>query len=312
MRTIDAADVAQRLPFDRLVSALREAFVAGAEVPTRHHHSIGATGTLLLMPCWVSGGYLGVKVAAVFPGNRDRDLPSVHSTYLLCDATTGEQLAMLDGSELTRRRTIATAALAATYLARPDACTLLVVGSGAVASLAAHAYRAIRPITRVLVWNVRPAGAEKLAAALRGDGFDARMVTDLPTAAAEADIISCATLATAPLLRGVWLRPGVHVDLIGSFRPEMREADDDAISAGPVFVDTSDALAESGDLSQPLADGTLSRNDIHATLAELCKGQHAGRSRTAEITVFKSVGTALTDLAAATVVYESVTRTSRG
>jgi ornithine cyclodeaminase/alanine dehydrogenase-like protein (mu-crystallin family) len=312
MQTIDAAEIAQRLPFDRLVSALREGFIAGAEVPTRHHHSIGTVGTLLLMPCWVSGGYLGVKMAGVFPGNRDRDLPSVHSTYLLCDATTGEQLAMLDGAELTRRRTIATAALAATYLARPDARTLLVVGTGAVASLAAHAYRAIRPITRVLVWNVRPAGAEELTAALCCDGFDARTVTDLSTAAAQADIISCATLATAPLLRGVWLRPGVHVDLIGSFRPDMREADDDAISAGPVFVDTPDALAESGDLSQPLADGTLSHNDIRATLAELCRKQHVGRSHTAEITVFKSVGTALTDLAAAIVVYESVTRTSRG
>jgi ornithine cyclodeaminase/alanine dehydrogenase-like protein (mu-crystallin family) len=312
VRTIDAEDIATRLPFDRLVSALNEAFVAGAEVPTRHHHSIGAAGTLLLMPCWVRGGYLGVKVAGVFPGNRDRNLPSLHSTYLLCDANTGEQLAILDGAELTRRRTIATAALAADYLARPDARTLLVVGSGAVASLAAPAYRAIRPITRVLVWNVRPAGAEKLAAALRGEGFDAHMVTDLSTAAGQADIISCATLASAPLLRGVWLSPGVHVDLIGSFRADMREADDEAICAGPVFVDTPDALAESGDLSQPLSDGTLSRDGIRATLAELCQGRHVGRGNAAEITLFKSVGTALTDLAAATVVYESVSGTSRG
>lgn len=312
MRTIDAAEIAELLPFDHLVPALRRAFIDGAEVPNRHHHSIGAAGTLLLMPCWITGGYLGVKLAAVFPGNRDRDLPSLHSTYVLCDATTGEQLAMLDGTELTRRRTIATAALAADYLARPDAHTLLVVGSGAVASLAAHAYRAIRPITRVLVWNIHPAGAEKLSAALCGDGFDARAVTDLSTAAAQADIVSCATLATAPLLRGAWLRQGVHVDLIGSFRPEMREADDAAISAGPIFVDTQDALAESGDLSQPLGDGTLTADGIGATLAELCRGQHPGRSGAEEITVFKSVGTALTDLAAATAVYESVTRTTRG
>jgi ornithine cyclodeaminase/alanine dehydrogenase-like protein (mu-crystallin family) len=312
VRTIDAAEIAQRLPFDHLVPALRTAFVAGAEVPSRHHHSIGAGGTLLLMPCWITGGYLGVKLAAVVPGNRDRGLPSVQSTYLLCDATTGEQLAMLDGAELTRRRTIATAALAADYLARPDAHTLLVVGSGAVASLAAHAYRAIRPITQVLVWNVRPEGAEKLSAALCGDGFDARVVTDLPAAAPQADIVSCATLATTPILRGEWLRPGVHVDLIGSFRPEMREADDAAISAGPIFVDTQDALAEAGDLSQPLSDGTLTPDDIRATLADLCRGQHHGRSGAEDITVFKSVGTALTDLAAATVVYESVTRTTRG
>lgn len=309
---IHAAEISQRLPFDRLVPALRSAFVSGAEVPTRHHHSVGTAGTLLLMPCWVDGGFLGVKVAGVFPGNRDHGMPSLHSTYLLCDATTGEQLAVLDGAELTRRRTIATAALAADYLARPDAQTLLVVGSGAVASLAAQAYSAIRPVKHVLVWNVRPAGAEALAASLRGEQFDARAVTDLATAAAEADIISCATLATAPLLRGSWLRPGVHVDLIGSFRPDMREADDELVRAGSLFIDTTDALEESGDLAQPLRDGALSSDDIRATLTGLCCGQHAGRREAAEITVFKSVGIALTDLAAATVVYRSVTGTSRG
>lgn len=309
---IPAAEIAERLPFDRLIPALRSAFVTGAEVPTRHHHDIGTAGTLLLMPCWVDGGFLGVKVAGVFPGNRDHGQPSLHSTYLLCDARTGEQLAVLDGAELTRRRTIATAALAADYLARPDAHTLLVVGSGAVASLAAHAYSAIRPVKDVLVWNIRPAGAETLVATLRGEGLDARVATDLGTAATEADIISCATLATAPLLRGAWLRPGVHVDLIGSFRPDMREADDELIRAGSLFIDTPDAIEESGDLTQPLHDGALSPDDVRATLTELCRGQHAGRRDAAEITLFKSVGTALTDLAAATVVYGSVTGTSRG
>ena len=309
MKAIDAAQIAGQLPFDRLVPALREAFIAGAEVPTRHHHSIGTAGTLLLMPSWVDGGYLGVKVVGVFPGNRDRGLPSLSSTYLLCDAGTGEQLATLEGAELTRRRTIATAALGADYLALPDARTLLVVGSGAVASLAAQAYRAVRPIGRVLVWNIRPAGAEKLVAALSDDGVDADVVTDLAGATAEADIVSCATLATEPLLRGAWLRPGTHVDLIGSFRPGMREADDDTMCAASLFIDTPDALCESGDLSQPLAAGTLNRDSIRATLAELCRGEHTGRSDAEEITVFKSVGTALTDLAAATLVYETATGT---
>ncbi|MGV9798759.1 ornithine cyclodeaminase family protein [Mycobacterium sp. NPDC003449] len=305
---IPAAEIAQRLPFDRLVPALRSAFVSGAEVPTRHHHSIGTAGTLLLMPCWVDGDLLGVKVAGVFPDNREHGMPSLHSTYLLCDAGTGEQLAVLDGAELTRRRTIATAALAADYLARSDAQTLLIVGSGAVASLAAQAYSAIRPVKDVLVWNVRPAGAQALAVGLRDEGFDARAVTDLASAAAEADIISCATLATAPLLRGSWLRPGAHVDLIGSFRPDMREADDELIGTGSLFVDTMAAVEESGDLTQSIRDGALSSADIHATLTGLCRGQHTGRRDAEEITVFKSVGTALTDLAAATVVY----RSSRG
>ena len=211
----------------------------------------------------------------------------MQSTYLLCEATTGEQLAMLDGAELTRRRTIATAALAADYLARPDARTLLVVGSGAVASLAAHADLAIRPITRIRRGTSAPPAPRNSRRTLCNDGVDASAVTDLSTAVAQADIVSCATDPPRRYRGGSGCAPA-SMWISRGFRPGMREADDALIAAGPIFIDTDDALAESGDLRQPLDDGTLTGADIRATVAELCRGQHAGRSGAEEITVFKS------------------------
>ena len=303
MLVIDAARVAASLPFERLIPALREAFASGAEVPPRHHHAIEQPGapaaTLLLMPAW-RGGVLGVKVVSVFPGNAARGAPALSSSYLLCDGATGAHLALLDGDEITARRTAAVSALAASFLARPGAAALLVVGAGRVAGLAAAAMRAVRPIQRVRVWNRTPARAAALADQLCRDGFDAGPATDLREAAAEADIISCATLATAPLIEGAWLRPGVHLDLVGSFTPAMREADDEAVRRAAVFVDTPAALRESGDLLSLAASGGAA-----ATLAALCRGECSGRSGAGQITLFKSVGTALTDLAAATLVRDA-------
>ncbi len=184
----------------------------------------GTTAALLLMPAWRAHGLFGVKVVSVFPGNGARGLPSVSASYLLCDGETGQHLALIDGGEITRRRTAAASALAGSYLARDDAESLLIVGSGHVGGLMAEAYRVVRPIERVMVWNIRPAGAERLAARL-----GAEAVTDLADACAEADIVSCATLSREPLVRGEWLRPGTHLDLIGGFTPAMREADDEAV-----------------------------------------------------------------------------------
>jgi len=305
---LDATRVRASLAFDRLIPALREAFVAGATVPLRHRHDLpqsdGTTAALLLMPCWRAGGLLGVKLVSVFPGNGARGLPAVSSSYLLCDGETGRHLALIDGTEITGRRTAAASALAGSFLARVDATTLLVVGSGHVGSLMPAAWAALRPITRVLVWNHRPAGAECLAARLRADGFDAIAASDLESAARDAEIISCATLARAPLIRGAWLRPGTHLDLIGGFTPAMREADDEAVRRARVFIDTDAALAEAGDLIDPLASGALRREDIVGDLGGLCRGQVPGRRSAEEITLFKSVGSGLEDLAAASLAYQ--------
>src|SRR5580698_1347180 len=194
MKILDAAQTAAALPFDRLIPVLRDAFVSGAEVPLRHSHDIaqsdGTTAALLLMPAWRANGLVGVKVVSVFPGNGARGLPAVSASYLLCDGATGQHLALIDGGEITRRRTAAASALAGSFLAREDATSLLIVGSGLVGGLMVEAYRVVRRIERIMVWNIRSAGAERLAAKLGGEA-----VTDLAAAVRQADIVSCATLS---------------------------------------------------------------------------------------------------------------------
>jgi len=245
MQQIDAEATRAALPFAQLVPALAEAFASGCVVPPRHHHTIAAAGgdaTLLLMPAWIPDRFFGIKIVNIFPGNRARGIPAVSGSYVLCDGGTGQHLALIDGGELTARRTAAVSALGASFLSRPDAQRMLVVGAGRVASLLPEAYRVVRPIGRVEVWNVTRAHGEALAQRLRSAGFDAQAVGDLAVAAAAADIVSCATLATEPLLRGAWLRPGTHVDLIGSYAPHMREADDETVRRASVFVDTAARL----------------------------------------------------------------------
>ncbi len=307
MIILDAEKTASALPFDRLIPALRDAFLSGAEVPLRHRHDImqsdGTMAALLLMPAWRANGLLGVKVVSVFPGNGARGLPAVSASYLLCDGATGQHLALIDGSEITRRRTAAASALAGSFLAREDASSLLIVGSGHVGGLMAQAYRVVRPIKQVRVWNIRSKGAENLAARLCADGIAAEAVSDLNSAVADADIICCATLAREPLVRGEWLRPGTHLDLIGGFTPAMREADDEAVRRSRVFIDTEAALAEAGDLIDPIAHGVLRREDIAGSLFSLCRGEVVGRTDPQQITLFKSVGSALEDLAAAGLAY---------
>ena len=313
---LSAADLEKRLTFPALVEALREGFGRGIIVPIRHHHSIQVPGeqeaTLLLMPAWDMAGaggdgagdgeHIGVKVVTVHPGNSARGLPSVQATYLLLDGRTGTLMATLDGTMLTLRRTAAASALAASYLAREDASRLLMVGAGALAPhlIAAHASQ--RPITRVDIWNHRPERAEALAATLRRGGarYDVRAVDDLEAAAREADIVSCATLSAEPLIRGAWLKAGAHLDLVGAFTPAMREGDDAAVARAAIFVDTrAGALREAGDIMQPIAAGLIGEAAIRADLFDLCRGLHPGRSDADEVTLFKSVGTALEDLVAA-------------
>ncbi len=304
---IDAATLRQHLPFPALIAALRAAFAAGAEAPLRHRHALGDADTLLLMPAWSNGadGTMGVKIVSVFPGNNRLGMAAVSSTYLLCDRATGRHLAVLDGGELTGRRTAAASALAADYLARDDARRLLVVGAGHVAGLLPAAMAAVRPIRTVRVWNHRPERRDRLVAALRADGFDAAATDDLAAEAACCDIVSCATLSTVALIEGAWLRPGVHVDLVGSYTPSMREVDDAVMSRARAYIDTDAALSEAGDITQALTSGALARAAIAGDLAALCRGEIAGRRDGGEITLFKSVGSALEDLAAARLAWAS-------
>ncbi|MGF1474664.1 MAG: ornithine cyclodeaminase family protein [Geminicoccaceae bacterium] len=310
MRIATADDVRAALAWPDLVEALRHAFVAGCEAPVRHHHTVPRAGqpdaVMLLMPAWQAEGFIGVKLVTVFPGNADRDLAAVNATYMLFDGDTGAPLASIDGGELTARRTAAASALAADYLARKDASTLLLCATGRLSTNLAEAHAAVRPIKRILVHGRSRGSIERTVEALANRDFEAVPAGDLEAATRRADIISCATLSTEPIVRGDWLMPGVHVDLVGAFTPTMRESDDAVFArADLVAVDTREgALKEAGDIVQATSSGALAEEKIAADLFRLTRGSHPGRAHEDQITVFKSVGTALEDLAAAILVHE--------
>ena len=321
MRFVSAEEVDRVLTHAGLIETLREAFRKGAVQPLRHHHTIerpkGAASTLLLMPAWndfaadgfEGDGYVGVKIVTVSPDNNAKGLPAIMGVYLLLDGQTGEPKALIDGQRITLWRTACASALAADYLARQDAETMLMVGAGALAPFLVRAHASVRPIKRVAVWNRSPANAEKLAEMLKGEGFEARVAENVDDELAHADIVSCATISSTALVHGARLEPGTHVDLVGAFAPTMRESDDEAIRRARVYVDTyAGATKEAGDIVQALESGALAREDIQADLYELCRGQEQGRKSEDEITLFKSVGAAIEDLAAGIAVWERVSQ----
>jgi ornithine cyclodeaminase len=305
MRFLSAEDLDAALDFPALVEALDAAFRGGFTAPPRHHHVMRIEGepdaTHLLMPAW-GEGLLGVKIVNAFPGNGARGMPAIHGVYVLQNGRTGEPLAIMDGTRLTLWRTAAVSALASKRLARADARRLTLVGAGALAPFLARAHASVRPIRDIVVWNHRPQGAQALAARLAAEGFAARAEENLEAAVAEADIVSAATLSTAPLIRGAWLKAGQHVDLVGAFNMTMREADDLVLQRGRVFVDTPAALSEGGDVAQAIASGALAKSAVIADLAALAKGA-PGRGADEEITVFKCVGASIEDLATAALIW---------
>ena len=311
MRVFSADDIDGALDFPTLIDALAEAMRGGFIAPHRHHHPIERPGepeaTCLLMPAWTesasrAGVYLGVKAVNVFPGNSSRGLPAVSALYVLMSGRTGETLAALDGTRLTHWRTAAASALAARHLAPADARRLLVVGAGALAPFMARAHASVRRYEEVAVWNHRPDGARRLAAALAGAGLPAKPAEDLEAAVAEADVVTCATLATEPVIAGRWLRPGQHLDLVGAFNISMREADDEALRRSRIYVDTDAAFVEGGDVALGILGGVIDRSAVIADLPSLCRGA-PGRRSADETTLFKSVGSAIEDLAAAILVW---------
>lgn len=312
MLILDPNQTRQALPWDALIAALAAMFKTGCVMPVRHHHSVAVPGeadaTLLLMPAWQPGAYVGVKLVSVFPDNHLRSLPAIHGSYLLSSGRTGELLAVIDGGELTARRTAAASALAASHLARKDASSLLVVGTGRLSVNLIEAHSRVRPITEVVIWGRDRAKAEQAVSEARALGYTADVAEDLEAAARQADIISCATLSRAPLIRGAWLKPGSHLDLIGAFNKDMRESDDDAVQRARLFVDTrAGAFAEAGDILQPMAAGVIDADHVVAELSELVGGTE-GRCSAEDITLFKSVGAALEDLAGAILAYETATQ----
>jgi ornithine cyclodeaminase len=307
MRFFGAEQVHRALRFGPLADAIAAMLGAHPVAPLRHVHALGDGDALLLMPAWSDGGAgaLGVKLVTVMPGNRARSRATVNAIYVLFDRAGGDPLAVIDGEALTLARTAAASLLAARHLARADAANVLVVGTGRLAPYMARAHCHERRVTRLRVWGRNGVGAQTLAQMLRDEGLPAQAVDDLEQAVREADIVSCATTATAPLVHGAWLAPGCHLDLVGGFRRGMREADDAAVGRARVYVDTyAGALAEAADIVEPLERGVIERADVLGELRELVSGEAPGRVAAADITLFKSVGTAIEDLAAARLLLE--------
>ncbi len=308
MQFLDAARVAAHLDRRALIDALDAAFRQAHSAPDRQHYALEAGapgrpgGTLLVMPAWNAERALGVKLVTVFPDNAARGLPTVCASYVLMDRATGQPRAILDGTELTRRRTGAASALAARHLARPEAARLLLVGSGNLASHLIESHSVVRPISEVRIWGRRFERADALAACLRRPGLSVEATDDLEAAVRWADIVSCATLSREPLVRGAWLAPGQHLDLVGAFTPDMCEVDDAAVARSELYVDTrSGVLGESGEIIGAIARGVIDESALRAQFSDLARGTFR-RSMPQAITLFKSVGTALEDLVAAELV----------
>lgn len=297
--------------FRELIAALKKGFASGEIlVPRRHHHDfpnpeVGADSTLLLMPAWHPGKIAGVKIATVCPENGQFGLPSIQAVYVLVDALKGTMKAILQAKSLTAKRTAAASALASSFLSRKDSSSLLMVGTGALSANLVRAHAGVRPIKNVYVWGRNFEKAQAVCDSLKSEAFKCQAMETIQEKIAEVDIISCATLSKTPLILGKYLKEGQHVDLVGAYRKDMREADDEALAKASVYIDTfQGGLKESGDIAIPLKSGALKEEDIKGDLFGLCSGTAKGRSQPEEITVFKSVGHALEDLMAASYYYE--------
>lgn len=313
-RWLSAQDVVDALGWGALIEAIERAAVdEDVRSPERTLHAIeapgAADGTLLLKPAWKLGDVIAIKAVTVFGDNGARGLPMVNAGVLLFDATTGVLLGACEGNELTRRRTAAASAVAAKRLAPVEAHRLLVIGTGALSPMVAQAHASVRPITSVAIWGRRPERAVAVADELSGvfgDGVSVSAASaekSLDELVASADVISCVTGANEALVRGGAVTAGTHVDLVGAFSGAMRESDDALISRARVWVDTRPDALIAGDLASPIAAGKFDAASIEGDLASLVGGAELARSSDEEVTVFKSVGTALEDLAAAKLAF---------
>jgi alanine dehydrogenase len=286
-----------------LLSALKAGFLEPAITPPRSHYSLpGQQGEMLLVMPSFSREAVGTKLITVMPANAERGGTTVNGIYVLLDGHSGVPLATFSARSLTAVRTAGVCALATSLMSRPDASVLLVIGTGYLVPYLIDAYRAVRSLERVVIWGRDAGKAAALAQRFHGLQLTVEASTDLTRALHEAHLISSATLARDPLVRGDLLSLGTHVDLVGSFTPEMHEGDLQLFRVSRLVVDCLQAFEESGDLIEPLHAGIISRNvpDLTALLKDPVLGRQSDR----EITVFKTVGTGLADLAAARYVWQ--------
>lgn len=314
IKQISTEFIEENTDFSALISEIKNHFSSDEViVPMRHHHDfpnpkVQADSTLLLMPAWNPSKNAGVKIVTVSPENGQFDMPSIQGTYIYFDAIKGSIKAILEAKSLTVKRTAAASALASSYLSKENASSLLMIGTGALSVNLIMAHASVRPIKKVFIWGRNFEKATAIATQLKHEDFEITPVKSIVEKISEADIISCATLSKTPLVLGKHLKAGQHIDLVGAYKKDMREADDEAITKSSVFVDTfQGGLKESGDIVIPLQNGTLQEEEIKADLFQLCSNQKTGRTFETEITLFKSVGHALEDLAAANYYYNKFT-----
>ncbi len=310
VQLINGVFIKNNTHFKELIAALKKNFSeATINVPPRHHHDFEnplekKDSTLLLMPAWNPGKEVGVKIVTVSPNNGIYKLPSIQGTYIYLDAQFGHIKAILDAQELTAKRTAAASALASSYLSKKDASSLLMVGTGALSSNLILAHASVRPIKEVFVWGRTLEKARRICNQLKNEDFTCTPVSSIKETAAHVAIISCATLSETPLILGDFIKPGTHIDLVGAYKPTMRESDTDLIKKASLYVDTFEAgLRESGDIVIPLKENSITKKNILEDLFSLCSTNKFARKNDKEITLFKSVGHALEDLTAASYYY---------
>jgi ornithine cyclodeaminase/alanine dehydrogenase-like protein (mu-crystallin family) len=308
VRVIDREQVDAALTWPALVDALDAGHRLGRG--QTHDLLLEEGGNILLSrTAWKAGYGIGIKTVTGFFGNpaRTPPRPSVQGVFVLFDHDDGRPLAVIDGAAITAWKTAADSALGSRYLSRPDARCLLMVGAGALAKPLIQAHLSVRPrLEKVLVWNRTPSRAQALAAELQADGVAAEVAADLAAAVGAADIVSAATRTEEPLIRGVWLQPGVHLDLVGAFTASMREADDTALRRGRIFVDARETTIDHiGELKVPIERGVIGKDAVLADLYDLAGG-FAWRRSPDDITVFKNGGGAHLDLMTAIAIYRGV------
>lgn len=321
MRFFDAEQVHAACDYPLLVEALRRYHLEDIDTVGDQMLSQpspdGGDDILFLRSAWQRGQVLGTKVITGFWNNpSSQGLPAVHAIYCLFSGGDGRPLAVLDGTALTLRKTAANSALGASYLARNDVENMLMVGAGAMAPHLIMAHTAIRPsIRHVAVWNRTPDKAEAVIKDLESHqghqghqamaGLTFEITTNLRTAVGRADLISSATRTEEPIIKGTWLQPGTHLDLVGAYKKDMREADDETMRIASIFVNSREStLDDIGEIAIPIKNGVITEQDILADHFQLARGKHSGRASDDEITLFKNGGGGHLDLMTARFVAE--------
>lgn len=314
MLVIDAKTVHDTLNFEELISELKETFSKPAGMPQRQVFNLDEgsshSDAFAVLPSW-NDKTIAVKAFTYFPDNPSKDskLESLYSKIMIFDRATGAPQALVDGTSVTYWRTAAISALGSEFLARKDASKLLVFGTGRLASFMALAHASVRPITEISIWGRDPSKANKIVDMINKIKPDIKVTVcdDVENAVKAADIISCATGSPTPLFNSEWVQAGTHTDFVGNHNNDRRECDTNLILKASVYVDSKvNVFAEAGEILIPISEGVYTTDSVVGELAQLCNGQVKGRVSDQEITLFKTVGTALADLVGAQLVYSQL------